>query len=58
MAEFWYNLYTKQVEEGPKDDYRKLLGPYESRAEAERALETAAENTKRWDDEDAAYNGD
>ncbi len=27
MAEYWYNLYTKQVEEGPKDDYRQLMGP-------------------------------
>ena len=58
MTQYWYNLYTKQVEEDPKDDYRQLLGPYPTREEAERALERAAGNTKRWDDEDAAYNGD
>lgn len=58
MAEYWYNLYTKQVEQGPKDDYRQLMGPYGTREEAARALEHAAENTKRWDDEDAAFNGD
>ncbi|WP_144942555.1 MULTISPECIES: SPOR domain-containing protein [Kocuria] len=58
MAEYWYNLYTKQVEEGAKDDYRQLIGPYATREEAAHALERAAQNTKRWDDEDAAFNGD
>lgn len=58
MTQYWYNLYTKRVEEDPKDDYRQLLGPYPTREEAERALEHAARNTKRWEDEDAAYNGD
>ncbi|WHF23068.1 hypothetical protein QJS66_01290 [Kocuria rhizophila] len=36
-----------------------LTGPYATREEgAARALERAAENAKRWDDEDAAFQGD
>ncbi|MCJ8505851.1 SPOR domain-containing protein [Kocuria flava] len=55
MSEYWFNLYTKQVEEGPQSDYRKLLGPYGTRQEAENALRLAAERTRRWDEEDEAY---
>lgn len=58
MTQYWYNLYTQQVEADPTADYRKLLGPYDTREEAERALERAARNTERWDDEDAAYKGE
>ena len=42
MGEFWFNTYTHQVEEGPQSDYRKLLGPYATREEAQRALQIAA----------------
>ena len=56
--EFWYNLKTREVEVGPQSDYSQLMGPYASREDAQRALQTAAENTKRWDDEDAAYKGE
>ncbi|GGG63272.1 hypothetical protein GCM10011374_28290 [Kocuria dechangensis] len=55
MGEFWFNTYTHQVEEGPQSDYRKLLGPYATREEAQRALQIAAERSKKWDDEDRAY---
>ena len=55
MSEYWFNIYTHQVEEGPQSDYRKLLGPYETRAEAEKALKLAAERTRKWDEEDRAY---
>jgi hypothetical protein len=55
MSEYWFNIYTHQVEEGPQSDYRKLLGPYETRAEAEKALKLAAERTRKWDEEDSAY---
>ena len=50
---YWYNVATGQVEEDAntsrKDD---LMGPYESRAEAERALEAARERTRAWDEEE------
>ncbi len=55
MSEFWFNVYTHEVEEGPQSDYRKLLGPYASRQEAQNALKTAAERTRRWDEEDRAF---
>ncbi|HST70866.1 MULTISPECIES: SPOR domain-containing protein [Kocuria] len=58
MAEFWFNTYTHEVEEGAQSDYRKLLGPYATREEAQNALRLAAERTKKWDEEDRAYRED
>lgn len=55
MAEYWFNTYTHQVEEGPQSDYRKLLGPYATRKEAQNALKLAAERTRQWDEEDRAF---
>ena len=55
MAEFWFNTYTQEVEEGPQSDYRKLLGPYATREEAQNALKLAAERTRKWDEEDRAF---
>ncbi|NKE08899.1 MULTISPECIES: SPOR domain-containing protein [Kocuria] len=56
--EFWYNLKTREVEVGPQSDYSQLMGPYASREDAQRALQTAAENTKRWDDNEREYRQD
>lgn len=55
--EYWYNTRTSQVESS--DDPARarsadLMGPYASEEEASRALETAAERTARWDEEDRA----
>ncbi len=58
MTEFWFNTYTHEVEEGAQSDYRKLLGPYATREEAQNALKLAAERTKKWDEEDRAYRED
>ena len=53
---FWFNLKTGQVEE---DDVRSrvkdLLGPYPTRAEAERALQTVRERNEKWDEEDRQW---
>lgn len=53
---FWFNVSTGQVED---DDSRsrddEVMGPYSSREEASRALEQAAEKTKKWDDEDREW---
>lgn len=53
---FWYNIGTGLVE---TDDTRArdadVLGPYDSYAEAERALSTARERTEKWDAEDRAW---
>ncbi|NHU84394.1 SPOR domain-containing protein [Kocuria sp. JC486] len=56
--EYWFNLNTRQVEEGPRSDYSQLMGPYSSREDAQRALQTAAENTQRWDENERRYLGD
>lgn len=56
--EFWYNLNTREVEQGPQSDYSQLMGPYATREEAQQALQTAAENTKRWDEAEDDYRQD
>ncbi|GAB2676665.1 SPOR domain-containing protein [Thalassiella azotivora] len=56
--EYWFNVETQQVEEGHQSDWRNLLGPYRTREEAQQALQTARENTERWDAEDRAWEGD
>lgn len=55
MAEFFYNIRTKQVEEGRLSDWSDLMGPYPTREDAQRALETARENTERWDEEERRW---
>lgn len=54
MAEYWFNTATKQVEEGHQSDWRDLMGPYGTREEAERAIQSAQERTEKWDAEDRA----
>lgn len=56
--EFWYNLKTREVEIGPQSDYSQLMGPYTSREDAQKALQTAAEKTKQWDDNEREYRQD
>lgn len=58
MADFYYNLSTHQVEDGPQSPGSDLMGPYATREEAQRALETAAQRNDSWDREDAAWDGD
>ncbi|GAB95085.1 hypothetical protein BJY21_004206 [Kineosphaera limosa] len=54
---FWYNVRTGQVEpDETKSAGENLMGPYETREEAQRALETAKEKTEAWDEEDREYN--
>lgn len=52
---YWFNLRTRQVEEH-NDPLRArgadLMGPYDTRADAEQALETARNRTEAWDEED------
>jgi hypothetical protein len=52
MTEYWFNVVTHQVEEGPQSDWTQLLGPYSSRAEAEKALEKVRQRNEAWDAED------
>lgn len=56
MAEFWFNVKTRTVEEGHQSDSSDLMGPYGTREAAEQALTKARENTERWDREDKDWN--
>jgi len=55
--QYWYCLVHKTVEprEGCKNADR--LGPYATRAQAERALETVEERNEAWDN-DPVWNDD
>jgi hypothetical protein len=51
---FWYNLKTGAVEHGFQSPSVDRAGPFDSEAEAARALETLRENSRRWADEERA----
>lgn len=55
MTDFYYNLDTKSVEEGPQSPGNELMGPYATREEAQRALANAAARNEAWDEESAAW---
>jgi hypothetical protein len=53
VPQYWFNVRTHEVEVDAQSDWRQLIGPYETRAEAERALEKVQQRNKSWDaDED------
>jgi hypothetical protein len=52
--QFYYNVATHLVEEGKVSDWTHLMGPYPTREAAQRALETAAARTQKWDAEEDA----
>lgn len=53
---FWFNVSTGQVEDDAnKSPQDRLMGPYDTSAEAEQALSHAKENTDRWDEDDKAW---
>jgi hypothetical protein len=53
---FWFNIRTGKVEtEYDKSRGQDLMGPYASQAEAEQALQHAAERTEAWDEEDRRW---
>ncbi|MDN5820186.1 MAG: SPOR domain-containing protein [Brachybacterium sp.] len=56
-TQFYYNLTTGTVEEGHQSPGTELMGPYATREEAARALQTAAERNKSWDEENAEWEG-
>lgn len=50
--EFYFNVSTHEVEEGKASSWANRMGPYATREEAARALETAAQRSEAWDEED------
>jgi len=56
MVPYFFNTRTGAVEEREKKSQAKdLLGPYATREEAERALQSARARTEEWDREDAEW---
>ncbi|QTX04822.1 SPOR domain-containing protein [Agromyces archimandritae] len=51
---YWYNLRTGEVEQGFQSPAVDRVGPFETRAEAERALEILRANSAKWAEEDEA----
>lgn len=47
--EFYYNLKTGQVEEGQQSPVKDLWGPFATRGEAEKAMETARKRNEELD---------
>ena len=43
---YYYNLETRQVEQGKISSYDNRIGPYDTREEAEHALEIARERNR------------
>jgi hypothetical protein len=48
-GEWFYCLQHKTAEEGPQCASKDRFGPYASRAEAEHAMQTAADRNLEWD---------
>ncbi|MGP3974977.1 hypothetical protein ACTWQF_13405 [Streptomyces sp. 8N114] len=50
-GEWFFNVETGTVEEGPQSPGKDRMGPYASREEAAQALETARERTSEWEND-------
>jgi len=57
-GEFYYNLATGEIEEGPQSDWSVRLGPYPTREAAARALDIAYERSEDWEEADRAWRKD
>lgn len=56
---YWWCLRHKRVESGDNMcAARHRLGPFDTPAEAERALELVRERNEAWDAEDARWEGE
>ncbi|GAA2458957.1 SPOR domain-containing protein [Agromyces mediolanus] len=51
---FWYNMRTGEVEQGFVSQSADRVGPFDTREEAEHALEKLRANSEKWAAEDAA----
>lgn len=54
---YYFNTRTKMVETGQISSWEDLMGPYPSREEAQKALETAKKRSETWDVEDDDWRG-
>jgi hypothetical protein len=49
---YWFNLANRKVEFGLKTNALNRIGPFETAAEAEQALEIIESRSKAWRDEE------
>lgn len=54
--QYWYNMKSGEVEYGLESASADRVGPFDTRVEAEHALEKLRENSAKWAEEDAAEN--
>lgn len=54
-SEFYFNITTGQVEEGPQSPVTERMGPYATREEAQQAFSIAKARNEAWDAEDRAW---
>ncbi|WP_107503826.1 SPOR domain-containing protein [Arthrobacter sp. ERGS1:01] len=52
MPQFWYNVNTHQIEEDAQSGWRELIGPYDTREEAQTALDKVQERNQAWEAND------
>lgn len=54
---YWYDIEKDTVIKSDRSMFHgKLMGPYDTEEDARNALRTAAERTRKWDEEDAEWN--
>jgi len=51
--QFWYNMRTGKVEQGPQSQSIDRVGPFATELEASHALEKLRANSAKWAEEDA-----
>lgn len=49
MTQYWYNVETHEVEKNAQSGWQSLIGPYETRGEAEQALAKVRERNEMAD---------
>lgn len=57
-GEYYFNTRTHAVEHGRQSDWEYLLGPYATPEEAAKALLTAKNRSKTWDEDDREWRGE
>jgi len=50
---YWYNMKTGEVEFGFESPSINRVGPFDSREDAEHALEKLRANSEKWDTDEA-----
>lgn len=55
MSEWWFNMRTREVEEGRLSPSVDRAGPFSTREEAARAPQIMAERSRKWDEEEREH---